>query len=99
MSQMNPTWLALVAAVALGCGGGEGNAEAGSSDGDADAGAGASPARQPALDLYANLYQAIREGTPQAITPLDVRERVAILEKARLAAGRPLSSKIIGRKQ
>lgn len=55
--------------------------------GKADTGAGASPSAQPVLDLYADLYAAIREGRPQAITPESVRRRVAIMEKARKAGG------------
>ena len=51
----------------------------------ADSGAGAMPSAQPVLDLYADLFAAIREGRPQAITPQSVRRRVAVMEKARKA--------------
>ncbi len=49
--------------------------------GAADAGAGAAPANQPTADLYAALWQSIREGAPQAIPPSAVRRRVAILQR------------------
>lgn len=53
----------------------------------ADSGAGATPAAAPVLALYRDLYQTIREGKPQAITPQSVRRRVLVMEKARKASG------------
>jgi len=47
----------------------------------ADAGSGAPPASQPILDLYKDLYETLRHGKPQVITPQSVRRRVAILER------------------
>jgi hypothetical protein len=55
--------------------------------GSADAGAGAAPARQPVIDLYTSLFQTIRLGEPQKITPESTRRRVAVMEKARQCGG------------
>ncbi len=55
--------------------------------GKADVGAGGTPSAQPVLDLYADLYAAIRGGRPQAVTPESVRRRVAVMEEARKAGG------------
>jgi len=49
-----------------------------------DSGAGATPATQPTLRLYGDLFQSIRHGAPQTITPQSVRRRVLVMEKARL---------------
>lgn len=53
----------------------------------ADAGGGAAPAVQPVLDMYTTLFKTIRQGAPQAITPENVRRRVAIMEQARQCGG------------
>jgi len=79
---MNPTWLALVAALALGCGGGEGSAEAGNSDGGADAGAveAAAPAVDPAV--AATISGTVNfVGTVPAGTPIDMSEEPTCAEK------------------
>lgn len=52
----------------------------------ADAGAGAAPSPQPVLTLYGNLYDVIRNGATQQITPEEVRSRVAVMERARAAS-------------
>lgn len=49
--------------------------------GQADSGAGAAPAQQPVVELYSDLWRAVREGAPQVITPQSVRRRVAVLQK------------------
>ena len=49
--------------------------------GKSDGGAGAAPAQQPVVELYTGLWQAIRNGAPQFITPQQVRRRVAVLEQ------------------
>ena len=53
---------------------------------EADVGAGGAPSPQPVLDLYSSLYETIKNGKPQAITPQQVRIRVAVMEKARAGA-------------
>ena len=60
----------------------------------ADAGAGAPPARQPALDLYANLHQAIRSGGAQIIPPIATRRRIAVLEACYRQCGIPFPKAI-----
>lgn len=55
-------------------------------EGAADSGAGAAPAAIPVMQMYDNLYEAIREGKPQMITPQTVRRRVLVMEKARASA-------------
>ncbi len=57
--------------------------------GTGDAGAGAAPAQQPVFDLYESLRAAVRDGSPQLITPQNVRQRVAVMEKIRSIAGFP----------
>lgn len=57
--------------------------------GPADKGGGAAPAMQPALDLYRDLYETIRHGKPQVITPQSVRRRVAIIERSHQLCPRP----------
>jgi len=52
-----------------------------------DGGAGAPPAKQPTLDLYASLWDAVRLGRPQVITPASVRRRVAVLERCYRLSG------------
>lgn len=49
--------------------------------GPADGGAGAVPAMAPALALYRDMYESIRNGKPQFVTPQSVRRRVAVIEK------------------
>jgi scyllo-inositol 2-dehydrogenase (NADP+) len=52
-----------------------------------DSGAGAAPSARPVMQMYDNLYDAIREGAKQIIPPRVVRRRVMVMEKARIAAG------------
>ena len=52
-----------------------------------DSGAGAAPSDLPVAKMYRNLYEVIREGAPQIITPQEVRSRVLVMEKARASAG------------
>jgi predicted dehydrogenase len=52
-----------------------------------DAGSGAAPAPQPVLDMYQTIWETIRLGRPQVITPRQVRTRLVVLEKARNASG------------
>ncbi len=52
-----------------------------------DAGAGAAPSSRPVMQMYENLYDVIRKGGAQIITPQVVRSRVLVMEKARLAGG------------
>lgn len=54
---------------------------------DAGGGAGAAPAPLPVLTLYGNLYDVIRNGAKQQITPQSVRSRVLVMERARAASG------------
>lgn len=51
-----------------------------------DSGAGAAPASAPVLALYGNLYDVIRNGAKQEITPQEVRSRVLVMERARAAS-------------
>ncbi|TFG66442.1 MAG: hypothetical protein E4H28_01900 [Gemmatimonadales bacterium] len=86
MSQMNPTWLALVAALALGCGGGESNADAGGADAGANAGAnaGASEAAAPMVDpaVAATVSGTVSfTGAAQTGTPIDMSEEPTCAEK------------------
>jgi scyllo-inositol 2-dehydrogenase (NADP+) len=55
--------------------------------GAADAGAGAAPAATPTLELYNDLYESIRHGKSQHVTPQSVRRRVDVMERARNAGG------------
>ena len=48
----------------------------------ADSGAGATPAPKPVLTLYNSLYESIRNGKPQLITPRDIRRRIAVMQAA-----------------
>jgi predicted dehydrogenase len=57
--------------------------------GQTDAGGGAAPASQPTVNLYTDLWQTIREGQPQEITPQSVRRRVAVLEQCYIQSGIP----------
>lgn len=57
--------------------------------GTVDSGAGAAPGNQPTLDMYADLWNSIREGTPQTISPAIVRRRVSILQKCYQLTGTP----------
>ena len=57
--------------------------------GTVDAGAGATPAEQPVIDLYTDLWRTIRENQPQVITPEVVRRRVAVLEACYRQRGIP----------
>lgn len=54
----------------------------------ADAGAGAAPSTQYTQLLYKNLFDVIRNGAAQKITPQSVRSRVGVLEKCRAAAAK-----------
>ena len=47
----------------------------------ADSGAGAAPAPKPVKALYDTLFDAIRNGKPQAITPEDIRKRIAVMQE------------------
>ena len=58
-----------------------------SPQGGGDAGAGAAPSPKPVLTLYDNLYDVIRNGAAQQITPQSVRSRLVVLERAREASG------------
>lgn len=81
MSRMNPTWLALVAAVTLGCGGGDGGADA---DADSGADAGEQQAAAPAVDpaVAATISGTISfTGTAPAATSIDMSEEPACAEK------------------
>ncbi len=57
-------------------------------EGGGDGGAGAAPATQYVHSLYRNLYDVIRNGAEQKITPQSVRSRIAVLEKCREAAAK-----------
>jgi predicted dehydrogenase len=57
--------------------------------GQTDAGAGAAPQRNRPIQLYTGLWQSIREGKPQEITPQSVRRRVAVLEQCYKQSGIP----------
>ena len=48
----------------------------------ADSGAGAKPANKPVKKLYDTLWDSIREGKPQVITPEAIRRRIAAMQKA-----------------
>ena len=48
----------------------------------ADSGAGAAPAPVPVKKLYDTLFDAVRNGKPQAITPESIRRRIAAMQKA-----------------
>lgn len=52
-----------------------------------DGGAGAAPATGPTFRLYTDLFNTIRHGAPQTITPQSVRRRVLVMEKARVVGG------------
>ncbi len=81
MSFRDSTWVALFAAVALGCGGGDG--DAGSSDGGGDAGSDA-PAAAPAVDpaIAATVSGTVSfTGTAPAGTAIDMSEEPACAEK------------------
>ncbi len=54
-----------------------------------DTGAGAKPAPEPVRRLYAGLYQAVRNGRVQEITPEQIRRRVAVMEQCYRQAGIP----------
>jgi predicted dehydrogenase len=60
------------------------------SDDNADTGGGAAPAPKPVLELYQGLYRTICDGAEQEVTPESVRQRVAVMEKIRKAAGIPV---------
>lgn len=51
-------------------------------EGAADSGAGAAPAPKPVKKLYDTLFEAIRNGKPQEITPANIRRRIAVMQKA-----------------
>lgn len=57
--------------------------------GAADAGAGAAPAEGPTVQLYTDLYQTLRHGKPQVITPESVRRRVAVMQRCYELSGVP----------
>lgn len=65
------------------------NEESWTPAGPADAGAGAAPAMKPTMELYHKLWDTIREGQPQEITPEVVRRRVAVLEACYRQCGIP----------
>ena len=48
----------------------------------ADSGAGAAPAPKPVKKLYDTLFESIRNGKPQEITPADIRKRIAVMQEA-----------------
>ena len=48
----------------------------------ADRGAGAAPAPAPVKKLYDTLFEAIRNGKPQKITPAQIRRRIAVMQEA-----------------
>ena len=48
----------------------------------ADSGAGAAPAPAPVKKLYDTLFEAIRNGKPQKITPAQIRRRIAVMQEA-----------------
>jgi len=82
MSFRNPTWVALIAAVALGCGGGDGG-DAGGSDGGSDAG-GEAQAAAPAVDpaIAATVTGTVSfTGTAPVGTAIDMSEEPACAEK------------------
>ncbi|MBL4701398.1 MAG: Gfo/Idh/MocA family oxidoreductase [Phycisphaeraceae bacterium] len=56
------------------------------SDGGGDGGAGAAPSTEYIQMLYRNLFDVIRKGSEQKITPQSVRSRIGVLEKCRVAA-------------
>jgi len=83
MSRMNSTWLALVAALTIGCGGGDGGADTGGADAGADAAADA-PAAAPAVDpaVAATITGTISfAGTAPAGTPIDMSDEPTCAEK------------------
>jgi predicted dehydrogenase len=49
--------------------------------GAADSGAGAAPSEGPTTQMYSDLYQTLRHGKPQVITPESVRRRVAVMQR------------------
>lgn len=57
---------------------------------DAASGAGAAPPPGAVLLFYRGLFAALRDGKPLHITPQSVRQRVAVMEKIRAAAGIPV---------
>lgn len=80
MSNMNPTWVALVAALAVGCGGDDG---AGGGDGGADA-AGDAQAAAPVVDpaVAATISGMVSfAGTAPPGTPIDMSEEPDCAEK------------------
>ena len=55
----------------------------------ADSGAGAAPAEHPTLQMYTTLFDTIRHGKPQVITPQSVRRRVAVMQRCYELSGIP----------
>ena len=55
----------------------------------ADSGAGATPAPKPVQKLYDSLYDAIRNGKPQLITPQAIRRRIEVMQEAYRQNGIP----------
>ena len=55
----------------------------------ADTGAGATPAPKPVQKLYDSLYDAIRNGKPQLITPQAIRRRIEVMQEAYRQNGIP----------
>ena len=53
-----------------------------SPEASSDAGAGAAPAPKPVKMLYDTLFDAIRNGKPQVITPQSIRRRIAVMQAA-----------------
>jgi len=81
MSVRNPTWVALIAAVALGCGGGDGGADADSGGAGADEAAqAAAPAVDPAIAATISGTVSFT-GTAPAGTPIDMSEEPICAEK------------------
>ena len=81
MSIRNPTWIAFIAAVALGCGGGDGGADAGAGGTDADdAAQAAAPTVDPAIAATVTGTVSFT-GTAPAGTAIDMSEEAACAEK------------------
>lgn len=81
MSFRNPTWVALITAIALGCGGGDGGDAASSVGGDAGSEAqAAAPAVDPAIAATVNGTVSFT-GTAPAGTAIDMSEEPACAEK------------------
>lgn len=78
MSGMNPTWVALVAALAVGCGGGDGGA--GGSDGDDGGAQAAAPVVDPAIAATISGTVSFT-GTAPAGTAIDMSEEPVCAEK------------------